>query len=113
VDSASVEASGLGTPNADPSRRDRYVTIRCHKPAGTVQVERAGRLLETLGPGDFFGEAAILTGERRNASVTAASDANLFVLFGTEFRVLERDYPDAAEKITQKSLERTADAPQT
>jgi hypothetical protein len=35
------------------------------------------------------------------------------VLFGTEFRVLERDYPDAAEKITQKSLERTADAPQT
>ena len=50
---------------------------------GTVQVERAGRLLETLGPGDFFGEAAILTGERRNASVTAASDASLFVLFGT------------------------------
>ena len=49
-----------------------------------MQVERAGRLLETLGPGDFFGEAAILTGERRNASVTAASDANLFVLFGTE-----------------------------
>jgi CRP/FNR family cyclic AMP-dependent transcriptional regulator len=80
---------------------------------GTVQVERAGKLLETLGPGDFFGEAAILTGERRNASVTAASDANLFVLFGTEFRVLERDYPDAAEKITQKMLERTADAPQT
>ena len=53
---------------------------------GTVQVERAGRLLETLGPGDFFGEAAILTGERRNASVTAASDANLFVLFGTDLR---------------------------
>ena len=80
---------------------------------GTVQVERAGRLLETLGPGDFFGEAAILTGERRNASVTAASDANVLGLFGTEFRVLERDDPDAAEKITQKRLERTADAPQT
>jgi voltage-gated potassium channel len=78
-----------------------------------LATSRSDRLLETLGPGDFFGEAAILTGERRNASVTAASDTNLFVLFGTEFRVLERDYPDAAEKITQKSLERTADAPQT
>jgi hypothetical protein len=99
VDSASVEASGLGTPHADPSRRPRDVTIR-----QTARDARARRLLR---------EAAILTGERRNASVTAASDANLFVLFGTEFRVLERDYPDAAEKITQKSLERTADAPQT
>jgi len=35
------------------------------------------------------------------------------VLFGTEFRILERDYPAAAEKIMQKMLERTTEAPQT
>ncbi len=40
--------------------------------AGTVEVERGGETLKTLGAGDFFGEAAILTGERRNATVTAA-----------------------------------------
>ena len=32
--------------------------------AGNVDVERGGTLLETLGSGDFFGEAAILTGRR-------------------------------------------------
>ena len=73
---------------------------------GTVEVERGGDVLQTLGPGEFFGEAAILTGERRNATVTASSDVDLLVLFGTEFRVLEAELPAAAEQITQKMLER-------
>src|SRR5262245_56838643 len=60
---------------------------------GTVEVARGGEMLEELGPGDFFGEAAILTGERRNATVTASSDVTLLVLFGTEFRVLESELP--------------------
>jgi len=74
--------------------------------SGTVEVERGGEVLETLGSGDFFGEAAILTGERRNATVTASSDVDLLVLFGTEFRVLEAELPAAAEQIRQKMLER-------
>jgi voltage-gated potassium channel len=78
--------------------------------SGTVDVERSGEVLETLGPGDFFGEAAILTGERRNATVTASSDVDLLVLFGTEFRVLEAELPSAAEQIKQKMLERAARA---
>ena len=65
-------------------------------------------MLETLGAGDFFGEAAILTGERRNATVTASSDVDLLVLFGTAFRVLEAELPAAAEQIEQKMLERAA-----
>lgn len=75
--------------------------------SGTVDVERGGQMLETLGPGSFFGEAAILTGERRNATVTASSDVTLLVLFGTEFRVLESELPAAAERISQKMLERS------
>ena len=76
--------------------------------SGTVEVERGGEVLETLGAGDFFGEAAILTGERRNATVTASSDVDLLVLFGTAFRVLEAELPAAAEQIEQKMLERAA-----
>jgi CRP-like cAMP-binding protein len=79
---------------------------------GEVEVERDGQLLTTLGPGDFFGDMAILSGERRNATVTAASTVELLVLFGTAFRVLERELPAAAEKIRQKMAERAEPAPQ-
>jgi len=73
---------------------------------GTVDVDREGQFLETLGPGDFFGEMAILGSGRRNATVTAASPVELFVLFGTEFRTLESNHPEVAERIKQKVLER-------
>ena len=78
--------------------------------SGTVEVDRGGQVIETLGPGDFFGEAAILTGARRNATVTASSDVRLLVLFGTEFRVLESELPAAADQIRQKMTERAAKA---
>jgi CRP-like cAMP-binding protein len=77
---------------------------------GEVQVEQGGRVINTLGPGDFFGEMAIVSGDRRSATVTATSTVDLLVLFGTEFRVLERDLPAVAAKITQKVVERDAAA---
>ena len=80
--------------------------------SGTVEVERDGSVVNTLGPGDFFGETAILSGERRNATVAAASEVDLLVLFGTEFRILEREWPAVAATIAAKMAERTALAPQ-
>jgi CRP/FNR family cyclic AMP-dependent transcriptional regulator len=80
---------------------------------GTVEVERDGNVINTLGPGDFFGETAILSGDRRNATITAVTDVDLLVLFGTEFRILERDWPDVAAKIAEKTAERDALASQT
>jgi CRP-like cAMP-binding protein len=80
---------------------------------GAVEVERDGTVVNTLGPGDFFGETAILSGERRNASITATSEVDLLVLFGTEFRILERDWPGVAAKIAEKMAERSALASQT
>jgi serine/threonine protein kinase len=38
------------------------------------------RVLNTLGPGDYFGDLAYLDGAVRSADVVAASDADLFVL---------------------------------
>jgi CRP-like cAMP-binding protein len=79
---------------------------------GVVEVEQDGRVINTLGRGDFFGEMAIVSGDRRSATVTAASTVDLLVLFGTEFRVLERDLPSVAAKITAKIAERTRPAAQ-
>ena len=77
---------------------------------GTVDVDRGGELLETLGPGDFFGEMAIVGEGRRNATVTAASPVEVVVLFGTEFRSLEDEHPEAAQRIRKKVAERLARA---
>jgi CRP-like cAMP-binding protein len=52
-----------------------------------------------LGPGDFFGEGAILSGARRNATVTTTEDSKVLVMFGTEFRRLEMSHPEIAEQI--------------
>jgi Na+:H+ antiporter len=77
---------------------------------GAVDVERGGRALETLGAGDFFGEMAIVGSGRRNATVTARSDVELIVLFGSDFRLLEHAHPDAAARIREKVAERVAGA---
>ncbi len=73
---------------------------------GTVDVDRGGELIETLGPGDFFGEMAILGSGRRNATVTASTRVELVVLFGTVFRTMESEHPDVAERIKRKVAER-------
>jgi len=77
---------------------------------GTAEVEQDGKVVNTLGDGDFFGEMAIVSGERRSATVRAVSPLDLLVLFGTEFRLLERDLPSVAEKIVE-TMRRRAGAP--
>ena len=45
--------------------------------SGTVRVERDGKLISTLGPGDFVGEIALLDGGRRTATATAETACQL------------------------------------
>jgi CRP-like cAMP-binding protein len=69
---------------------------------GTATVTSGAAELETLGPGDFFGEIALIGGEgRRSATVAAASSVTLAVMFGSDFRVFERDFPEAAGLMKQ------------
>jgi CRP/FNR family transcriptional regulator, cyclic AMP receptor protein len=66
---------------------------------GTATVAINGIVVRTLGSGDFFGELAILGDGRRTATVTTASPAQVLVLFGTEFRRLQQEYPETAARI--------------
>jgi CRP-like cAMP-binding protein len=77
--------------------------------AGTATVTIDGNEVRTLGAGDFFGELAILGDGRRTATVTTASPSRVLVLFGTEFRQLQQDYPELAAQIESR-LRETAQA---
>jgi voltage-gated potassium channel len=66
---------------------------------GTASVTIDGAEVNALGPGDFFGELAILGDGRRTATVTTTSPARLLVLFGTEFRRLQQEQPELARQI--------------
>ncbi len=55
---------------------------------GNVDVTRdpGNQYLATLGPGNYFGEAALITGEPRNANVDAKSDVTVYTLDAETFR---------------------------
>jgi CRP/FNR family transcriptional regulator len=61
---------------------------------GQVRIERDGQQLNVLGPGDFFGEIALLDGGRRTATVTTQTPVRLLVLGTREFHSLMAEYPD-------------------
>jgi CRP-like cAMP-binding protein len=76
---------------------------------GTAEVTREDLPLSTLRAGDFFGEIALLGEAKRTATVTATSPVTLAVMYGSDFRVFERDFPEAAQQMkeaTAKRLER-------
>jgi CRP-like cAMP-binding protein len=75
---------------------------------GEASVTAGGEDVASLGPGDFFGEMALLGPGRRQATVTTASPARVLVLFGDDFQRLRAEHPGIAaqlEVVMQKRLE--------
>jgi len=52
---------------------------------GEVEVDREGREVARLGPGDFFGELALMSGNPRNANVIATRPVDTYVLGKDDF----------------------------
>ena len=75
---------------------------------GTVEVTRDGAPLARLHTGDFFGETALLTGEGRNASVTALSDCTMFVLGRPAFAAAVKTNPEIALQMMSAMASRQA-----
>jgi putative ABC transport system ATP-binding protein len=53
---------------------------------GEVEVVRADHEVARLGPGDFFGEVALISGEPRNATIVAEGEVDTYVLGKTDFQ---------------------------
>ena len=74
--------------------------------SGTADVVRADERIAQLGPGDFFGEMALMGDGRRIADVIATSPMVVLAMFGTAFRELEAKMPEVASKIRTTVTER-------
>src|SRR5258705_11439981 len=68
---------------------------------GTAEVIRGEEHIADLGPGDFFGEMALLGDTTRNADVIASSPMTAMVMTDSAFRSLARKMPDVAEEIRE------------
>lgn len=74
--------------------------------SGTATVSRKGRKLATLGPGDFFGEMALLDNQPRSATVVAEEPLVLLVVGVREFKPLLTSVPNLAEGLLRAMASR-------
>ena len=66
---------------------------------GTAVVTRNGKRVATLGPGDHFGEMALLDRHPRSASVVSQTEMDLLVLSQRQFNGLLNSVPTIARKM--------------
>ena len=73
---------------------------------GTAEVRRKGKKVRTLGPGDFFGEIALVSRKPRTATVTATTEISALVITEQSFRALLEEQPAIGVKILRSLAER-------
>jgi len=73
---------------------------------GNVVIERDGRKLARLGPGDFLGEIALIDGRPRTATATADGPTHLLVLSHLHFEALLDELPTVARELVRVLVER-------
>ena len=73
--------------------------------AGEVEVAVAGQHIR-LGPGNFFGEMALVSGQPRSADVTALDYSRFLKLTTDDFNEILRRYPDIKAQIVEQAERR-------
>jgi CRP-like cAMP-binding protein len=66
---------------------------------GTARVERDGRVVAELGPGDVVGEMGVLERSQRNATVVSTSPMLLVTLTSWDIRRLRKSAPEAVDHL--------------
>lgn len=82
--------------------------------AGVVQISKrvrdAEKVLSRLGPGEFFGEMALLNHRPRNATAVAIEDAKLLVIEPRTFEAMIRGNSEIAVRFIRRLAERLEDS---
>jgi CRP-like cAMP-binding protein len=63
---------------------------------GNATVSLKGEILRTLGPGDHFGEIALIDGGMRSATIVAGTDLRCRGMSAWEFKPFVEEHPEVA-----------------
>jgi len=69
--------------------------------SGQARVTIGGKDRRTLGPGDYFGEVALLTDSPRTATITAETDLRCYGMTSWDFKPLVETHSSIAWKLLQ------------
>jgi len=93
----------LKSPGRQPCARDSIIFSEGDRGgamyavvSGEVEIMIHGTVVETVGPGGFFGEMAIIDDEPRSGTAIAKSDCELVAIDEAAFRALAQENPDFA-----------------
>jgi CRP-like cAMP-binding protein len=68
---------------------------------GSVRVERGGRVVNTLGPGDFFGSIALVDAGPRTAAAITETPTRVLSITNEQFRELMDESPALQAAVLQ------------
>jgi CRP-like cAMP-binding protein len=92
----------------DPGK-EMYV-LQSGKVAISKKVRDVEKVLAILGPGEFFGEMAIISNKPRNASASVEEEARVLVIDPRTFEAMIRGNSEIAVRMIKKLAERLSDA---
>jgi CRP-like cAMP-binding protein len=84
--------------------------LQAGKVAISKKVRDVEKVLAILGPGEFFGEMAIIANKPRNASATVSEDAKLLVIDPKTFEGMIRGNSEIAVRMIKKLSDRLSEA---
>lgn len=89
--------------------KDMFV-LQSGKISISKKVRDVEKVLAVLGPGEFFGEMAIISNKPRNATATVTEDAKLLVIDPKTFEAMIRGNSEIAVRMIKKLAERLSEA---
>jgi CRP/FNR family transcriptional regulator, cyclic AMP receptor protein len=77
---------------------------------GQAAVSVHGQPVRALGPGDYFGEMALIDHSYRSAKITAETELHCLMFAEWDFRPFVMDHPETAWALLQMLVQRVRDA---
>ena len=78
--------------------------------AGQAAVSVHGRPARTLGPGDYFGEMALIDHSARSAKITAETELTCLMFTAWVFRPFAMEHPETAWALLELMVKRVREA---
>jgi CRP-like cAMP-binding protein len=73
---------------------------------GKAEVRKRGKILATLGRGQFFGEMSLIDEQPRSADVVAVSPTKCWALSSWAFNSIVKSYPEVALMMLKEMVKR-------